>query len=174
MPYIIGIVSALAISVYATALQLDRDRAFYPTVLNVIALLYILFAAIGGASGRVFVIEALIGGVFIVAASVGFRGSLWLVAAGLAAHGIQDFFHGSIVANPGVPVWWPAFCGGLRRGRRGLPRVAPDERFGPARVGRNGWVRRLNPCRLEWNGSRRTARIARAQPDMNPFSVQAI
>ena len=111
MPYIIGIVSALAISVYATALQLDRDRAFYPTVLNVIALLYILFAAIGGASGRVFVIEALIGGVFIVAASVGFRGSLWLVAAGLAAHGIQDFFHGSIVANPGVPVWWPAFCG---------------------------------------------------------------
>lgn len=111
MPYVIGIVSALAISVYATALQLDRDRAFYPTVLNVIALLYILFAAIGGASGRVFAIEALIGGVFIVAASVGFRGSLWLVAAGLAAHGIQDFFHGSIVANPGVPVWWPAFCG---------------------------------------------------------------
>ena len=111
MPYIIGVVSALAISAYATALQLDRDRAFYPTVLNVIALLYILFAAIGGASGRVFVIEALIGGVFIVAASVGFRGSLWLVAAGLAAHGIQDFFHESIVANPGVPVWWPAFCG---------------------------------------------------------------
>ena len=111
MPYIIGIVSALAISVYATALQLDRDRAFYPTVLNVIALLYILFAAIGGASGRVFVIESVIGGVFIVAATVGFRGSLWLVAAGLAAHGIQDFFHGSIVANPGVPVWWPAFCG---------------------------------------------------------------
>ena len=111
MPYIIGIVLALTISAYATALQLDRDRAFYPTVLNVIALLYILFAAIGGASGRVFVIESLISGVFIVAASVGFRGSLWLVAAGLAAHGIQDFFHGSIVANPGVPPWWPAFCG---------------------------------------------------------------
>ena len=111
MPYVIGIVLSLAISAYATALQLDRDRAFYPTVLNVIALLYILFAAIGGASGRVFIIESVISGVFIVAASVGFRGSLWLVAAGLAAHGIQDFFHGSIVANPGVPPWWPAFCG---------------------------------------------------------------
>ncbi len=49
MPYLIGIVLALAISAYATALQLDRDRAFYPTVLNVIALLYILFAAMGGA-----------------------------------------------------------------------------------------------------------------------------
>lgn len=111
MPYIIGIVMALAISVYATALQLDRDRAFYPTVLNVIALLYILFAAIGGGSGRVFVMESLIGVVFIAAASLGFRGSLWLVAAGLAAHGLQDFFHLQIVANPGVPAWWPAFCG---------------------------------------------------------------
>ena len=110
MPYLIGIVLALAISAYATALQLDRDRAFYPTVLNVIALLYILFAAMGGASGRVFVIETLIAGVFILAASVGFRKSMWLVTVGLAAHGIQDFFHGQLVANPGVPAWWPAFC----------------------------------------------------------------
>ena len=111
MPYVIGIGLSVGVAVFARYVRFDRDRAFYPTVLNVIALLYILFAAIGGASGRVFVSEALIGGVFIVAASVGFRGSLWLVAAGLAAHGIQDFFHGSIVANPGVPVWWPAFCG---------------------------------------------------------------
>jgi hypothetical protein len=111
LPYIIGIVLALGISVYATALQLDRDRAFYPTVLNVIALLYILFAAIGGGSGRVFLMESLIGVVFIAAASLGFRGSLWLVAAGLTAHGLQDFFHLQIVANPGVPAWWPAFCG---------------------------------------------------------------
>lgn len=110
MPYLIGIVLALAISAYATALQLDRDRAFYPTVLNVIALLYILFAAMGGASGRVFVIETLIAGVFILAASVGFRKSMWLVTVGLAAHGGQDFFHGQLVANPGVPAWWPAFC----------------------------------------------------------------
>jgi hypothetical protein len=30
--------------------------------------------------------------------------------AGLAAHGVLDFFHGRLVANPGVPPWWPAFC----------------------------------------------------------------
>jgi len=110
MAYLIGLVLALAISVYATALQLDRDRAFYPTVLNVIALLYILFAAMGGGSGRVFAIESLIAVVFIVAASLGFRKSMWLVTVGLAAHGVQDFFHGQFVANPGVPAWWPAFC----------------------------------------------------------------
>jgi len=111
MAFVIGLVLALTVSVYATALQLDRDRAFYPTVLLVIAFLYILFAAIGEASGRVFLIELLIASVFVVAASVGFRKSMWLVAAGLAAHGVMDFFHGWLVANPGVPAWWPAFCG---------------------------------------------------------------
>jgi hypothetical protein len=64
----------------------------------------------GGGSGRVFAIESLIAVVFIMAASLGFRKSMWLVTVGLAAHGVQDFFHGQFVANPGVPAWWPAFC----------------------------------------------------------------
>jgi len=110
MAYVIGIVLALAVSTYATLLQLDRDRAFYPTVLIVIAAYYVLFAAMGG-SGRVMIVELLVAAVFVVAASLGFRRSLWLVVAGLAAHGVQDFFHAQLVANPGVPVWWPAFCG---------------------------------------------------------------
>ena len=109
MPYVIGIVLALAVSAYATALGLDRDRAFYPTLLIVIAAYYVLFAAMGG-SGRVMVVESLVMAVFVVAASVGFRRSLWLVVAGLAAHGVQDLFHARLVANPGVPAWWPAFC----------------------------------------------------------------
>ena len=109
MAYLIGIILALAVSSYATAMRLDRDRAFYPTVLIVIAAYYVLFAAMG-ASGRVMIAEALIAGVFVVAASLGFRRSLWLVAAALAGHGVQDFFHAHLVANPGVPVWWPSFC----------------------------------------------------------------
>jgi hypothetical protein len=110
MAFTIGIVLALGVAVYATALGLDRDRAFYPTVLLVIAFLYALFATIGGSS-RAIVIESIIGVVFATIASVGFRGSLWLVAAALAAHGIFDFFHGLLVTNPGVPPFWPAFCG---------------------------------------------------------------
>src|SRR5688572_17247722 len=109
MAYVIGILLALAVSAYATALRLDRDGAFYPTVLIAIAFLYVLFAAMGG-SGRAVVVESLVAGVFIAAASVGFRRNLWLVAAALAAHGVQDLFHARLVANPGVPVWWPAFC----------------------------------------------------------------
>jgi len=41
MAFVIGIVMALAVASYATALQLDRDRAFYPTVMIVIAFYYV-------------------------------------------------------------------------------------------------------------------------------------
>ena len=109
MPYVIGIVLALAVSAYATAMRLDRDRAFYPTVLIVIASYYVLFAVMGG-SGRAIVVESGLMGVFVVAASLGFRGSLWLVVAALAAHGVQDLFHARFIANPGVPAWWPGWC----------------------------------------------------------------
>jgi hypothetical protein len=109
MAYVIGIVLALAVSTYATALRLDRDRAFYPTLLIAIASLYVLFAAMAG-SCRAVVVESLLAAVFVAAASLGFRRSLWLVAAALAAHGAQDLFHARLVVNPGVPAWWPAFC----------------------------------------------------------------
>jgi hypothetical protein len=61
-------------------------------------------------SGRVIAVESGVMGVFVVAASLGFRRSLWLVVAALAAHGVQDLFHARFITNPGVPAWWPAFC----------------------------------------------------------------
>jgi hypothetical protein len=53
----------------------------------------------------------LAGSVFVIAALVGFRSSLWIVVTALAAHGLLDFVHDRVIANPGVPVFWPAFCG---------------------------------------------------------------
>ena len=47
---------------------------------------------------------------FAVAAVVGFRSNLWIVAVALAGHGILDMVHARVLHNPGVPVWWPAFC----------------------------------------------------------------
>ena len=110
MPYMIGLVLAVAVGSYATALRLDRDRAFYPTVMMVIAFYYVLFAVIGG-SRRALVVESLIAGVFVLAASLGFRSNLWLLVAALAAHGVIDVFHARLVDHPGVPAWWPAWCG---------------------------------------------------------------
>jgi hypothetical protein len=109
MPYLAGIVLALTISVAATLIGFDRDRAFYPTLLVVIASYYVLFAVIGG-SGHALVVETLVTTGFLLVAAIGFRTSLWLVVGALAAHGVFDFFHGRFVANPGVPAWWPAFC----------------------------------------------------------------
>jgi hypothetical protein len=76
----------------------------------VIAALYALFAVLGG-STHALVPESLVGAGFLVAAVIGFRSSLWLVVIALAAHGIFDFVHGRLISNPGVPTWWPEFCG---------------------------------------------------------------
>src|SRR4051812_24482611 len=92
-----------------TLVGLDRDRAFYTTIMLVIAVLYILFAAMGG-STRALLLETALATAFIVVTIIGFKYSLWLVAGALAAHGIQDVFHGGVIANAGVPVWWPPFC----------------------------------------------------------------
>lgn len=109
MPLLTGIALALAVSAYATWIGFDRDRAFYPTVLVVIASYYVLFSVIAGIA-RTTIVEISIMTIFLVAASLGFRRNLWLVVAALAAHAILDAFHGSVVSNPGVPAWWPAFC----------------------------------------------------------------
>ncbi len=109
MALLVGAFLALAVGLFATSLGLDRDRAFYPTVTIVIASFYALFAVMG-ASAHALALESLAGGVFLAAAAIGFRSSLWIVALALAAHGIFDLAHGSVIANPGVPSWWPEFC----------------------------------------------------------------
>jgi hypothetical protein len=109
MAWIVGVVLAVVAGAFATALGLDRDRAFYPTVMIVIALIYILFAAMGATTG-VLLRESLFSAAFIAVAAVGFRTSLWWVAGALAAHGVFDFTHDAFVTNGGVPAWWPAFC----------------------------------------------------------------
>ena len=109
MGVVIGALLALAVGLMATAVGLDRDRAFYPTVAIVIAALYALFAVMG-ASSRALALDSLVGAVFVAVAVWGFRSSLWAVVVALAAHGVLDLVHDNLIANPGVPIWWPAFC----------------------------------------------------------------
>lgn len=109
MALTVGVVLALAIGIFGTVVGLDRDRAFYPTVMIVIALIYVLFAAAGG-STHALALELIPGVLFIAAATVGFKTSLWIVVAALAGHGVFDAFHARAIVNPGVPTWWPPFC----------------------------------------------------------------
>jgi hypothetical protein len=110
MEYLVGIVLALAISISASAIGMDRERTFYPTLLAVVASYYALFAVMAG-STRALLTEAVPIAVFLLAAATGFKKALWWVVIGLVGHGLFDFVHRHFIANPGVPVWWPGFCG---------------------------------------------------------------
>jgi hypothetical protein len=109
MPFVIGIVLAVAVAVFARRVGLDRDRAFYPTVMIVIASYYVLFAAMSG-SVQTVVIESVVMALFAAAAVAGFKSSAWIVVVALASHGVFDAVHGYVIENTGVPAWWPAWC----------------------------------------------------------------
>ncbi len=109
MAYLVGVLLALAVGAFGTLTRLDRERGFYAVVMIVIAAYYVLFALMGG-SAQALWLEGAAGLVFIVAAVWGFRSSLWWVAAALAAHGLFDVVHAALIANPGVPGFWPPFC----------------------------------------------------------------
>jgi hypothetical protein len=109
MEYVVGCLLSLATVVLAAAIGFARERSFYSTVLIVIATYYVLFAVMG-ASRQTLMIEIVIASGFILFALLGFKGNLWLVAAALMGHGIFDFIRPSVIANPGVPRWWPGFC----------------------------------------------------------------
>lgn len=106
----IGIVLALAAAQLARRSGLDRDRAFYATVVIVVASYYVLFASMAG-SVEMVAIEATVMAGFTAAAVIGFRSSAWIVAAALFGHGVFDAAHGLFIENPGMPAWWPLFCG---------------------------------------------------------------
>jgi hypothetical protein len=109
MPALVGVGLALAVALFARIVGFDRDRAFYPVVLVVVGSYYDLFAVMGG-GGQSLIAETIGFVLFAAAAAFGFRTSLWVVVAGLAAHGVFDFFHHALVENPGVPAWWPTWC----------------------------------------------------------------
>ena len=130
LPYVVGIVLSIGVAVFARWVRFDRDRAFYPTVLIVIASYYVLFAAMIG-SVETVLLESIVMAVFVIVAVAGFRGSPWIIVGGLAAHGVQDAVHSYIVANAGVPAWWPAWCLAYDIGAAGalgwlLLRAKPD------------------------------------------------
>ena len=109
MEYLIGLFLSLAVAGLAIIVGLDQERAFYPTVLIVVASYYVLFAVMG-ASGRTLVIEIAVASGFLLFAIIGYKKSLWLVAIGLVGHGVFDIVHHLAIENPGVPHWWPGFC----------------------------------------------------------------
>ena len=109
MQYAIGVGLALLAGLFLSWVGLDKDRAAYPVILIVIAVLYELFATLGGSTSALLK-ELLPTAIFVGVSVLGFRTSLWWVVAGLIGHGVYDIFHPVLFTNPGVPEWWPMFC----------------------------------------------------------------
>jgi hypothetical protein len=109
MEFLVGVSLALAVSLAASFVGLDRDRVFYPILTVVIASYYGLFAVMGG-STQALAMESAVIAAFLFVAILGFRTNLWLVVGALALHGVFDLIHGHLISNPGVPSWWPMFC----------------------------------------------------------------
>ncbi|MBC7367476.1 MAG: hypothetical protein H7343_11815 [Undibacterium sp.] len=110
MALLIGIVLALAIALFGTLVGFDRERSFYSTVLAVIGGLYGLFAVMSGSTSTLL-LEGIGIVAFLTLSVLGFKTSQWFLVAGLAAHGVYDYFRGHLFANSGVPAFWPMFCG---------------------------------------------------------------
>lgn len=112
MEYLVGVILGVVVAGFAKVIGFDRDRSFYPTVMIVIASYYALFALMGASHHSTLEIEIAVGLVFVGFAALGFKKNMWLVAAAIAGHGFFDFFvHDALVTNPGMPIWWPGFCG---------------------------------------------------------------
>lgn len=107
--YFYGITIALGIIAIGKLIQFERERSFYPTVLIVIALAYVLLAVVEE-EFTVALMEASIACVFIVISAYGFLRNLWWAVAGLIGHGVFDLLHGALISQQTAPAWWPGFC----------------------------------------------------------------
>ena len=112
IPVVVGVLIAVGIAALAKFTRFDEDRSFYFTVLVIIASYYVLFAVLGG-SDLALVWELVIAAAFSTVAIVGALHAPTLVGIGIIAHGLFDFVHDGIIENPGVPTWWPSFCGSV-------------------------------------------------------------
>lgn len=109
MEYLVGLILSLAVAAFAAVIGLDRERAFSPTLLIVVASYYVLFAVMG-ASRRTLVIEIVVASGFLLFAILGFKRNSWFAVAAIIGHGVFDFVHHWLIENTGMPPWWPGFC----------------------------------------------------------------
>jgi len=107
---------AIAWGVVVGVLQAASPLAFwwldpataYAIGLAVIAPVYIGFAVADGRV-RIIVVECVVAMAFVVVAAAGITGPAWLLAFGLAAHGVKDAWQQRSRFVSGTR-WWPPFC----------------------------------------------------------------
>lgn len=110
MEYLVGFSLAIVFFAAAAALDMDRERVFYPAVAIAVTSYYLAFTVSDG-RGEVWLSELAIAAVFVGVAVLGFKREPWIALFALGGHGVMDAFHHLLVQNEGVPAAWPGFCG---------------------------------------------------------------
>ena len=103
-----GIIVGVAQAATPLALWWLDAATGYAVGLAVIAFVYIGFAVADGRV-RVIVVECVVAMAFVLVATAGITASAWLLAFGLAAHGVKDAWQQRRQFVSGTR-WWPPFC----------------------------------------------------------------
>lgn len=103
-----GVVVGLAQAATPVAFWWLDAAAVYALGLALIASIYIGFAVADGRA-RIIVVECFVAMAFVVIAAAGITGPVWLLAFGLAAHGVKDAWQQRRQFVSGTR-WWPPFC----------------------------------------------------------------
>ncbi len=106
-----GAILAIASSLLMVGARIEHQAGTWVTLLVAIACFYPVFAVETG-SLQAIAVQSVIAASFILLALAGARISLWLVLAGLTAHGLYDGVADYVLADPS-PEWWGPFCIGF-------------------------------------------------------------
>ena len=108
MPVAWGIVVGALQAASPLAFPWVPTTTVYALGLVLIAAVYIGFAVADGRR-HVLAVEVAVASVFVVLAAAAVTGSLWLIVAGLAGHGLKDLWQHRTGFVAGTR-WWPPFC----------------------------------------------------------------
>lgn len=113
IPVFIGALACLVFVLVARRAGWKREVRIYAVGLMVAALIYVGFAAVGGATLSWFALES--GGLvlFSLVALLGLRKSVWFLSIGWAAHVAWDVLLHKTESVGFVPEWYPLVCIGF-------------------------------------------------------------
>jgi hypothetical protein len=108
VPILAGVVVGVLQALTPFAFWWVPAATVYAMGVAVIAAVYIGFSVADGRP-KVIAVETTVATVFLVVAGAGVTGTSWLLVAGLAGHGVKDYWQHrtQFVANTR---WWPPFC----------------------------------------------------------------